>query len=419
MLDALSGAPDGGGDDPFRPGSSWAGAGRLLELIRSERANTRRELQTVTGLSRSTITARVDQLVEAGYLRESGVEHGSRGRPSTVLAFDESLGIVLAADLGATHARVALCDVAGRVLVEDSRNLRINKGPEVVLGWLEESWALLLRSSGFDRNRVVGLGTGVPGPVDVATGRPVRPPIMPGWHDYPVRERLEQAFGVPGFVENDANAMAFGEFHAGLSQCPSLLFVKVATGIGAGMVIDGRLLRGVHGGSGDIGHVRLADPYSDPLCACGARGCLAASASGGAIARRLRELGKKTTTSRAAARLAQTGDPDAVAFVREAGLLLGEVLATVVSLLNPQVLMIGGDPMRAQEHFMVAVRERLYQRTQPLATRDLQIRTSTLGDRAGVIGAAHLVLDEVFSAESVDRRLAGLPPDRVYQVPRR
>jgi len=108
-----------------------------------------------------------------------------------------------------------------------------------------------------------------------------------------------------------------------------------------------------------------------------------------------------------------------VAFVREAGLLLGEVLATVVSLLNPQVLMIGGDPMRAQEHFMVAVRERLYQRTQPLATRDLQIRTSTLGDRAGVIGAAHLVLDEVFSAESVDRRLAGPPLDRVYQVPRR
>jgi len=99
-----------------------------------------------------------------------------------------------------------------------------------------------------------------------------------------------------------------------------------------------------------------------------------------------------------------------VAFVREAGLLLGEVLATVVSLLNPQVLMIGGDPMRAQEHFMVAVRERLYQRTQPLATRDLQIRTSTLGDRAGVIGAAHLVLDEVLSAESVDRRLAGPPP---------
>jgi len=122
---------------------------------------------------------------------------------------------------------------------------------------------------------------------------------------------------------------------------------------------------------------------------------------------RLRRLGKKAPTSRAAARLAQSGDPDAVAFVREAGLLLGDVLATAVSLLNPQVLMIGGDLMRAQEHFMVAVRERLYQRTQPLATRDLQIVSSTLGDRAGVTGAARLVVEELFSADSVDRQLAG------------
>jgi predicted NBD/HSP70 family sugar kinase len=402
----LNGSPDAGGD-PGRTGSSWAGAGQLLELIRGERAHTRRELQTVTGLSRSTISARVDQLVDAGFIRESGVEHGSRGRPSTVLGFNESYGIVLAADLGATHARVAVCDLEGRVLLEHSQNLRISRGPEAVLGWLEDRWPKLVQAGGFTANRIVGLATGVPGPVDAATGRPVRPPIMPGWHDYPVRERLEQTFGVPGFVENDANAMAFGEYHAGLSGSPSLLFVKVATGIGAGMVIDGRLLRGVHGGSGDIGHVRLADPYSEPLCACGARGCLAASASGGAIARRLRELGKKAPTSRAAARLAQSGDPDAVAFVREAGLLLGDVLATAVSLLNPQVLMIGGDLMRAQEHFMVAVRERLYQRTQPLATRDLQIVSSTLGDRAGVTGAARLVVEELFSADSVDRQLAG------------
>lgn len=388
-------------------------AGYLLELIRSSRARTRREMQELTGLSRSTIASRIDQLVAAGYVRESGVEHGPRGRPSTMLAFDESHGVVLSADLGATHARAAICDLGGRVLAEHARNLQISKGPDRVLGWLENRWGQLLDSSGLDDARVLGVGASVPGPVDVATGRPVQPPIMPGWHDYPVRERLEHAFGVPVVLENDANAMAFGEHHSGLPSCTSMLFVKVATGIGAGMVIDGHLLRGAHGGSGDIGHVRLSEPHADPLCACGARGCLAASASGAAIARRLREAGRSAPNSRAAVRLAQSGDPEAVSFVREAGLLVGDVLATAVSLLNPEVLMIGGDLAQAQEHFMVAVRERLYQRTQPLATRDLQILTSSLGDHAGVIGNAQLVVEQLFDADAVDRALAdGEPPVR-------
>lgn len=382
-------------------------AGHLLELIRTGRARTRRELLTSTGLSRSTVAARLDQLVGAGYLRESGVETGSRGRPSTVLAFDDAHGAVLAADLGATHARAALCDLAGRTLGEVAQNLRISNGPDAVLEWLEAQWRKLLGASGLDAGRVVGLGVGVPGPVDFTTGRPIRPPIMPGWDDYPVRDRLEQTFGVPGFVENDANVMALGEFHAGLSSCPSLLFVKVATGIGAGMVVEGRLVRGVNGGSGDIGHVRISDAGTGPVCACGARGCLAASASGSALARRLREIGLSAETSRDAVGLAQAGDPHAIALIREAGLLLGDVLATAVSLLNPQILMVGGDLVRAQEHFMVGLQERLYQRTQPLATRDLRIMTSSLGDRAGAVGAARLVIEEVFAPAAVDRRFAG------------
>ncbi|MDQ3308161.1 MAG: ROK family protein [Actinomycetota bacterium] len=144
-----------------------------------------------------------------------------------------------------------------------------------------------------------------------------------------------------------------------------------------------------------------------PLCACGARGCLAASASGGAIARRLREQGRPVHTSREAVQLAHDRDPAAVALVREAGIQLGGVLATAVSLLNPQVLVIGGDLVELQEHFMVSLKEVLYQRTQPLATRDLHVRTSSLGDRAGIVGAANLVVEEAFSAESVDRTMAG------------
>jgi len=385
-------------------------AGHLLHLIRTGRARTRRELLDTTGLSRSTVAARLDQLVSLGYVREVGVETGSRGRPSNLLAFDATHGVVLAADLGATHVRAALCDLSGRALGETARQLHISEGPDAVLGWLESQWRDLLDHSPYGRGDVIGLGVGVPGPVDFAAGRPIRPTIMPGWHDYPVRERLEEAFGVVGFVENDANIMALGEFHVAFPDCPSLLFVKVATGIGAGMVVDGRLVRGANGGSGDIGHIRLPDSDSGWVCACGARGCLAASASGGALARRMREQGQAVETSRDVAELAHRGDLLAIELIREAGLLVGEVLATAVSLLNPAVLVIGGDLVHAQEHFMAGLRERLHQRAQPFATRDLKILTSTLGDRAGAVGAARLVIEEVFSADAVDRRLSGSPP---------
>jgi len=386
---------------------SGPSAGQLLELIRTGRAHTRRDLLDITGLSRSTIAIRIGQLLSAGYITESGVEMAARGRPSNVLAFNQEHGTVLVAELGATHARAALCDLAGRPIDEVAENLRISDGRDTILEWVESSWHNLLASTNLSNRPIVGLGVCIPGPVDVASGRPIRPPIMPGWHDYPIRERLEQVFGVPGFVENDANAMALGEFHSAVPSCRSLLFVKVATGIGAGMVVGGQLVRGIHGGSGDIGHVRLTDPESGPSCACGARGCLAASASGGAIARRLHELGHPVQTSREAVQLAKAGDVTAISLIREAGKHLGGVLATAVSLLNPEVLMIGGDLVESQEHFMISLKESLYHRTQPLATRDLQVLTSTLGDHAGVMGAAGLVVEGVYSAESVDRILAG------------
>jgi len=396
--------PNGRGNAPSA--GSWASAGHLFELVRTGEANRRRDLQDVTGLSRSTVTSRVDQLLAAGLLHESGLDKGQRGRPSSVLAFNQDYGVVLTADVGATHARVAVCDLAGESLIETAADLKITQGPEAVLRWLEEAWTEQLSSPVLSNRRIVGVGLGVPGPVDYEAGRPVRPPIMPDWDGYPVRERLTDRFGVPTFLDNDANVMALGEFHAAVPGCPSLLFVKVATGIGAGIVVDGHVIRGIHGGSGDIGHIRLDHLNSGRVCSCGARGCLAASVSGGALARRLHEQGRPVSASRDAVKLAGQGDTAAVELLREAGLLIGDVLATSVSLLNPQILMIGGDLHRAQDHFMAALRERLYQRTQPLATRDLRVLTSTLGDRSGIVGAAFMVIEEVFSAESVDRMLA-------------
>jgi predicted NBD/HSP70 family sugar kinase len=388
-------------------------AGQLLDLIRRGRARTRGDLIELTGLSRSTVAARVDVLVDAGFLRETGREASVRGRPSNVLSLDGSGGVVLAADLGAAHATLALCDLTGQPLAEAVHDLRLADGPEPVLSWVEACWREMLDAAGIGPSCVLGIGVCVPGPVDVGSGRVVHhTAVMPGWQDHPFRDHLEERFGVPCIVDNDANAMAFGEFHTVWPDSSPLLFVKAATGVGAGMVVDGHVLRGADSGEGDIGHVRITSADDGPLCVCGARGCLAASASGRALARRLSEQGTEVRDSRAVVDLALGGDAEATRMVREAGLMIGDVLATAVSLLNPRMLVLGGDLGLLQDHFVGAVRERLYQRTQPQAARRLQVVASALGDRAGVVGAARLALEEVLSAEAVDRALAARQPAR-------
>jgi predicted NBD/HSP70 family sugar kinase len=393
-----------------RTGSTGS-AGEILELVRSGRVTTRRELRELTGLSRSTVTLRLAELTSAGYVREVGQRVGTTGRPAGILSFDEASKLVLAADLGATHAHLALTDAGGRTLAEASLELSVQAGPEVVLKAVARRFRELLKIAGRAPGEVVGVGVGVPGPVDFATGRPVQPPIMPGWHDYPVAAELAATVGVPAFVDNDANLMGLGEARSRYPGVTSLLFVKVGTGIGAGLILGGRPERGVAGGAGDIGHIRIAHPVDGRRCACGATGCLAAHASGAALARQLAERGIPAESSRDLVRLIRAGNPEPVALVRTAGQLLGEVLATAVALLNPAVLVVGGDMSLTHEHFLVGVREALYERTVPLATRDLLITASQLGDRAGVEGARHLVVDQMFSAEAVDARLTGEPAE--------
>ena len=324
-----------------------------------------------------------------------------------MLGLDGSGGVVLAADLGAAHATIGICDLSGHALAESVHDLRLADGPEPVLQWVEQRWREMLDEIEVSPQRVLGLGASVPGPVDVGDGRIVHhTPVMPGWHDYPFRSHLQDRFGVVCVVDNDANAMAFGEYHSEWPTASPLLYVKVATGIGAGMVVDGRLLRGADSGEGDLGHVRITSADDGPQCVCGARGCLAASASGRALAQKLRDQGEDVPDSRSVVELALTGHAEATRLVRESGLMVGDVLATAVSLLNPDILALGGDLVRVQDHFLGAVRERLYQRTQPQAARGLRVVASRLGDRAGVIGAARLALEEVLSPEAVDRALA-------------
>lgn len=382
-------------------------AGQILQLVRSGEVSTRRELLEQTGLSRSTLTQRLAMLTAAGYLSEAAAQHsGVAGRPAKGLSFVDTDKYVLTADLGATHARLALQDVAGAILAESTSRIRIQDGPDPVLTAVLDGFAALLASAGpAARDGLCGVGIGVPGPVNVATKRLQQPPIMPGWDDHPVTTVFEERFGVPALIDNDANLMGLGEARRFHPDVPSLLYVKVGTGIGAGLIIGGRPERGIAGGAGDIGHIRIAHPVAGAVCACGANGCLAAHASGGALVRQLTDRGIAAETATDVARLVQAGNADAIALVRTAGQLVGEVLATAVALLNPGVLVIGGSMALTHEHFLIGVRESLYERTVPLATRDLTITASALQDRAAIEGARIMVVDHVFSAAAVDARL--------------
>jgi predicted NBD/HSP70 family sugar kinase len=378
-------------------------AGDLLALVRTGRARTRGELQQVTGLSRSTVTSRLDQLIGGGYLRETGTDESTGGRPSVLLEFNHEHAVVLAADLGATHARLAVLDLAGAILAEESADRHIADGPTAVLDWVADRFTNLLGAAGRTNRTVCGIGIGVPGPVEFDTGRVRQPPIMPGWDDYPIVEHLQRTFNAPVLVDNDANLIALGEQVTYHRDCPALVLVKVATGIGAGIVVGGRVYRGIDGGAGDLGHIRIHG-HDDARCMCGSFGCLAAVASGSALAQRLTAMGVPTRSSRDLLERITAGHPDAGELAREAGRLVGEVLATTVCVLNPGVLLIAGD--LAETHFVTGVREMLYQRALPRATRHLQVSIAQLGGRAGVIGAQAMVVDSVYAPHAVDARLA-------------
>ncbi|MFS8199593.1 ROK family protein [Streptomyces sp. CWNU-52B] len=394
---------------------SQASSGDLLELVRSGRATTRGALQQVTGLSRATVGQRLDRLFRAGWLREGAagpVDSPLGGRPSVSLEFDDSHAVVLAADLDTRHARAAVLSLTGELLAEHAGPLLVEDGPDVVLGELGRWFAELLEKAGHRAQEVCGIGLAVPGPVDTDTGRVVQPPIMPGWDGYDIRGRLTRAFTehtgagpVPVLVDNDANLMAYGEQRTAHPDCSAFVLVKVSTGIGAGVVVGGTIFRGVDGGAGDIGHIRVPEG-ADALCRCGSFGCLAAVASGGAVARRLAESGVPAASGSDVRDLLTSGHPGAAAFAREAGRQVGDVLATVVTLLNPGVLMIAGD--LAGTAFLTGVRELLYQRALPRSTAHLDVVTSRLGERAGLVGAGALVVEHLYAPERVEERLLAL-----------
>lgn len=383
------------------------GAGAVLALIRDGRAMTRGALMQHTGLARSTIAQRVDSLLAAGLVVTADGETSTGGRRPERLRFDPSAGIVLVADLGASQSRLALSDLAGDLLAETAYDSNIAAGPEAVLAEVRTRSLALLEASGHPPRAIRGVALGVPGPVALGTGRPVSPPIMPGWDGFPIPGWVrEHVADVPVFVDNDVNLMALGEHRARWARVEHLLFVKVGTGIGCGIVVGRRILRGTEGAAGDIGHVQVTDDES-VTCRCGNIGCLEAVAGGHALARRLAAAGHPVAHGRDVARLVREGDPDAVRLVRAAGRVLGDALASFVNSFNPRVVVVGGDIGEGHESLLAGVREAVFGRSLPLATRNLRIVPTALGRRAGVAGAAALVVEELLAPAAVDRLCAG------------
>lgn len=380
-----------------------AKAGEFLQLLRDGRPRTRAELAQVTGMARSTVASRVDTLLQLGYVSPVGDSTSTGGRPPSLFALNPDARVVIGADLGATHARAVLANLAGEVKAEFWEHLPIADGPEKVVGWLAQTIGRLLEEAGCTASDLAAIGVGLPGPVEFQTGRPVSPPIMPGWDGYDLPARLHQNYDVPVLVDNDVNIMALGEHKANLPDDQDILFVKVATGIGAGLVAHGQLMRGAQGTAGDLGHVRVPGG-PDTVCTCGNVGCLEAVASGPAIARKLgleAEPGQNIPSL--VAQRVRDGDADAIAAVRQAGRDLGGVLATCVSLLNPSVIVVGGSLAQVGEHLLAGIREVVYQRSLPLATKHLRIIASTAGSQAGVLGAVALATEFALSPNAVER----------------
>ncbi len=381
---------------------SIAGAGALLTILRDGQARTRAELVQLTGLARSTLAQRLDALISQQWIVPTEEAISSGGRPAVAFTFNRSARVVLAADLGATHARVAVTDLSTEVLAERAAELPIDRGPEPTLTWLQRTFQEILSETGHSLGEVCGVGVGLPGPVEHSSGRPVNPPIMPGWDGFPVPEWLGEHLGVPVLVDNDVNIMALGEHWAARPEADHLIFVKIGTGIGCGIISDRRLHRGAQGAAGDIGHIRVASGL-DTVCRCGNVGCLEAVAGGAAMAARLRADGVEAADSRDVIRLARSGNTRAVQLIRQAGRELGDVLASIVNFFNPSTIVIGGDIAEGGEQVLAGLREVIYSRSLPLATQHLSITASELGDRAGVIGAAVMVIDHVLSPDTVDQ----------------
>lgn len=393
-------------DDYGENSSVPLGCGAILSLIASGKAQSRSSLAKASGRSRSTIAERLAALFAAGFVQESAEALPSGGRPARVLRLNKNFGIVLVANVGEDHVHLAVTDLEPDIIAERVSALDVRSGPETILAWIAKEFGVLLEEVRRPKPEVLGICLGLPAPVDYDAARIFGPSVMLGWDDFDIRGWMSAHFAAPVLVENDVNLMTLSEFRRFWPDVGQFLFIKAGTGIGSGIISDGRIYRGAQGAAGDIGHIQFSS-VDAPLCRCGKLGCVEARAAGWALARDLRTRGFKAQNARDVIDLVRINQPEAIQLVRAAGRVLGEVTADVVSVLNPAVIVIGGTLSEAEEHLLSGVRELVYQRSLPLATRKLQIAAARSDPGVGLLlGAAHLVIESQLAPAAVERTIA-------------
>ena len=386
----------------------------VMRALRRQGRISRTEISNITGWSKAKASQEIRSLVDKGYLVEVGEGVSQGGRKPRILRINNQLGYIVGVDIGATSVDIALADVTGLILQRKSEPTDVKFSPETVLGRCSELIFELTQAQGITPAQILGIGVGVPGPVDFARGVLVAPPLMPEWENFLIRDFLKKAFpSAFVVVDNDVNIMALGEQRAGEGVgVDHFIFVKIGTGIGAGIISNGKIHRGSDGCAGDIGHICV--DKEGPLCTCGNKGCLEAMAAGPAITSKAMESARNGSSPvlsqvreakggiirpedvNAACR---EGDQAALDIIRDSGQMIGDVLASLVNFFNPSHIFIGGGIANFGNHLLVAIRRAVLHRSLPLATTHLSIKFSKMGSNAGVVGAISLALDYLFAIE--------------------
>jgi predicted NBD/HSP70 family sugar kinase len=376
---------------------------RVLETVRERGSVSRAEISRQTGLARSTVSSLVGDLHRAGLIVEStnGRDPASSrgGRPPVLLKLNPGAGAVLGIHFDHGFVRVALAELDHRILAEEGRELDVDHDAAQCLDVATDLANKVVEQSGIDRDRLLGAGVAVSGPIDQDTGTLGSTTIMPGWVGLDVAGELEGRLGLPVHIDNDANLGALAESVLGSGRDASeMVYLMLSSGIGGGLVIGGRLHRGSRGTAGEIGHVMVNE--QGPICRCGNRGCLETYAGANAVLQLLRPSHGDNLTIEDLIALARDGDPACQRVIADAARIVGGVVAALCNQLNPERIVVGGKLAEADELLLAPMREAVRRYAIPAASDDAQVVRATLGERAELLGALILVIgksDRAFS----------------------
>lgn len=374
----------------------------IARFIAGRSRTSRSDIVKVTGLARSTVDQHLRVLLDHGLIEESDASLSEvRGRPAQTFRISADRGVVLVAAVSLSKTRLALTSLDKQIVRRADIDVDVAIGPASLLDAVSETFAAMMAEANLSLDKALAMSVGLPGPVDLRQGYAVRPPRMPGWDGYSVCRHMAAAFQCDIVVDNDVNLMALGEARALRGGSLPLLMVDIDSGIGGGLVSeDGLLLHGADGAATTIGHTRVPD-MPDVICHCGGKGCLEAVASIDAIATRLGGVRGEPASPADLLQALTRGDGAATSVVRDAALLIGDVVANLVNFYNPARIVLGGPVTECTEDMLAQIRSVVYQQAQPLATRNLSIVHSSLGDDAGLVGGMVNAIEQVLSPRGI------------------